>query len=325
MITNDTPLVTFITTYYNLPTDMLCECIDSILALSLTPQEREIIVVDDGSDRSPMNELMQYGDQIVYVRQKNGGISTARNTALAMAKGRYVQIVDGDDCLIKEPYEHCLDILRKHDDADMIMFDFTHSPENTNDDVGEPLKYNGPQLMRSTNICGTAWCYLFRQSVRGKLTFTPGIAYGEDEEFTPQLLIRSEVVYVTKVKAYYYREHEDSATHRHDKTSIDRHLADHMTVLCNLNKLSDTLPQEYRTAMQRRVAQLAMDQIYNTIMLTRSEERLGSTLKELHDLGLFPLPDRDYTQKYKWFRRITNSRIGRSLLLHTLPLMKPER
>ena len=44
------PLVSFILTYYNLPVQMLCECIDSILALSLTPEEREIIVVDDGSD-----------------------------------------------------------------------------------------------------------------------------------------------------------------------------------------------------------------------------------------------------------------------------------
>ena len=41
------PLVSFIVTCYNLPTDMLCECIDSILKLSLQPDEREIIVVDD--------------------------------------------------------------------------------------------------------------------------------------------------------------------------------------------------------------------------------------------------------------------------------------
>ena len=50
---------------------MLCECIDSILALSLRPFEREIIIVDDGSNVSPMNGLMQYGDEIIYIRQKN--------------------------------------------------------------------------------------------------------------------------------------------------------------------------------------------------------------------------------------------------------------
>lgn len=80
------PLVSFILTCYNLPLDMLCACIDSILRLSLRSEEREIIVVDDGSDVSPINNLLRYGDEIIYVRQKNGGVSTARNTGMGMAK-----------------------------------------------------------------------------------------------------------------------------------------------------------------------------------------------------------------------------------------------
>ena len=79
---NEKPLVSFILTYYNQPVQMLCECIDSILALSLRPFEREIIVVDDGSRVSPMNGLMQYGDEIIYVRQKNSGLSMARNKGI---------------------------------------------------------------------------------------------------------------------------------------------------------------------------------------------------------------------------------------------------
>ena len=79
------PLVTFIVTYFNQPVPMLCECINSILALSLRDSEREIIVIDDGSEVSPMNGLMQYSNDIIYVRQKNGGVSVARNTGLRMA------------------------------------------------------------------------------------------------------------------------------------------------------------------------------------------------------------------------------------------------
>ena len=85
------PLITFIIAYYNLPVQMLCECIDSILALPLKADEREIIVVDDGSDVSPMNGLMHYGTEIVYVRQKNGGLSMARNTGINMAQGQFLQ------------------------------------------------------------------------------------------------------------------------------------------------------------------------------------------------------------------------------------------
>ena len=45
-----TPLISFIIAYHNLPVDMLIQCIDSITALSLSREEREIIVIDDGSD-----------------------------------------------------------------------------------------------------------------------------------------------------------------------------------------------------------------------------------------------------------------------------------
>ena len=62
------PLISFIITYYNEPLDMLCECIDSITVLTLTSDEREIIVVDDGSDESPVETLKQFGDAITDIR-----------------------------------------------------------------------------------------------------------------------------------------------------------------------------------------------------------------------------------------------------------------
>jgi len=322
---NQQPLVSFILTDYNLPTALLCECIDSILRLNLQPSEREIIVVDDGSVDSPMNDLLQYGDDIIYVRQKNGGVSTARNTGMAMAKGQYIQLIDGDDTLLQAPYDHCLDIIRQHQDADVVMFDFTHNTQERQAAFGTSEKKSGTSLMRTRNLRGSACCYLFRQAVRGQLSFTPGIEYGEDEEFTPQLLIRAETVYTTEAKAYFYRERQTSAVHQQNAERTNKRLADHLTVIRRLNELADRRPHEERLALQRRVAQLAMDQIYNTIMATRSAEKLDKTLEELRQCALFPLPDKDYSTKYVWFRQMTNSRWGRKLLLTTLPLMKKER
>ena len=246
------PLVSFIVTCYNLPTDMLCECIDSILKLNLQSAEREIIVVDDGSDQSPMNDLLKYGDDIIYVRQKNGGVSVARNTAMDMAKGQFIQIVDGDDCLLTVPYEQCLDLIRKNGDADVVMFDFTHQNSQESNPSANLRKKSGPDLLRTENIQGAACCCLFRQAVRGHLAFTPGIAYGEDEEFTPQLLIRAEMVYVTDAKAYFYRERETSAVHQKDESSIQKRLSDTKEVILHLNQLADTRPQSDKVALQGR-------------------------------------------------------------------------
>lgn len=318
------PLVSFILTTYNLPVHMLCECIDSILSLSLRDSEREIIIVDDGSKVSPMNELMKYGDDIIYIRKSNGGVSTARNLGMTMASGRLIQFIDGDDMILQASYEHCIDIAR-FSTADMVLFDFTTSNHASAAKYEDTDPMSGTELMRTRNIHGSACCYLFSQSIRGDLSFTPGISYGEDEEFTAQLLLRAEAVCATNAKAYYYRPNKDSATHQKDTRSTIQRLENARTVISRLNNLTDHLPNNDRLALQRRIAQLTMDYLYNIIRQTQSRHYLDRKIDVLRKEGLFPLPDRDYTAKYTWFRRMTNSQKGLSLLMRVIPLINKER
>ena len=318
------PLITFVIAYYNLPVQMLCECIDSILELPLQADEREIIVVDDGSDVSPMNGLMHYGTEIVYVRQKNGGLSMARNTGINMAQGRFLQFVDADDHLITDAYAHCIDTIRNNADAEMVIFDFTTTKQAGATAFNDAAPVSGTELMRRQNIHGTACGYLFRKTTLGQLRFTPGIVH-EDEEFTPQLLIRAECIYMTDAKAYYYNKRPGSIITSSDDESKQQRLNDAKNIILRLREKADRMPSDDRLALQRRIDQLTMDYIYNTITQTRSKAVLEERIGELKAVGLFPLPDRDYTQKYKWFRKMTMSSVGRTLLLHTLPLLSKER
>ena len=320
-----TPLVSFVITNYNLPVNLLSKCIDSVLALSLRPYEREIILVDDGSDLSPINDLVAYGDEIIYVRQKHSGVSIARNTGIQMARGRYLQFIDGDDYLMQAAYEHCLDIVRYSQDIDVVLFDFTRSESQQTTTYNDSEKMRGADYMRNHNIQGSVCSCLFRKAARGTLMFTPGIQYGEDEEFTPQLLLRADCICITDAKAYFYRTHETSSTRQTDTNSKLQRLDDALTVILHLNKTADTLPTDERTALQRRVAQLTMDYLYNTIMLTHSSKQLDTRIEELRQYGLYPLPDRDYTKKYQWFRRMIDTSLGRKILLNTLPFLKRER
>ena len=317
------PLVTFVVCYYDLPMQMLCQCVDSILALSLQREEREIIVVDDGSDISPTNALMQYGEDIIYVRQKHSGLSAARNMGINMARGRYLQFVDGDDRLMTEPYNHCLDLLRSHEDADMVVFDFTSSTDVSTTYTDGPV-LSGTDFMRHHNIHGSACLYLFRQKTLSELCFTPGI-FHEDEEFTPQLLLRAEHVYPTDAHAYYYCQRPNSITSTTDEQKVQKRLDDLHAITHRLYLLADRLPLNDRLALRRRVAQLTMDYLYQIIMQTRSAQQLDTRIAMLRSEGLFPLPDEDYSQKYVWFRRMTSTALGRALLLHSLPLLRKER
>ena len=89
--------------------------------------------------------------------------------------------------------------------------------------------------------------------------------------------------------------------------------------------MADRLPLNDRLALRRRVAQLTMDYLYQIIMQTRSAQQLDTRIAMLRSEGLFPLPDEDYSKKYVWFRRMTSTALGRTLLLHSLPLLRKER
>ena len=150
------PLISFIVTTYNLPIEYITECLKSVMRLSLNKREREIILVDDGSDLT-----------IIYLRQANKGLSAARNLGLRMASGSYIQFVDGDDFLLQAPYEHCLDIMRYHQ-PDLVLF-----TESKKKDVKTPYNFEGPmsgrEYMRHNNLRGSACGYIFGRQALGSL------------------------------------------------------------------------------------------------------------------------------------------------------------
>ena len=318
----EAPLVSFIITCYNIPDEILRECVKSILRLSLRKQEREIIVVDDGSDTSPLSVLDDYLDDIVYIRQKNGGLSSARNRGIQNATGQYIQFVDADDALIANQYEHCLDMVR-FKRPDIVMFDFSRKDKSQKVCYFQNLA-TGRYLLRHQDIKATACGYLFKQSILGTLRFTPGICH-EDEAFTPLLLLRAGTVLLTDAEAYYHRMRHDSINTSHNTRSTLKHLNDFKGIIGRLYTFADTIPGNDRMALLRRVHQLTMDFICKVIVETRNKHYLNRQLDDLRRQGLFPLPEKDYTSKYTWFRRLTNSKIGLEFLFRTLPLIKSKR
>lgn len=318
------PLISFIITYYNEPLDLLCECIDSITILSPTSERREIIVVDDGSDESPVETLKQFGDAITYIRQKHMGLSEARNRGLQMATGEYIQFIDADDVINILPYEYCLNTAETKS-PEMVVFDFCNATTPIDEyHVKEQPSQSGSHYMRHNNIHGSACGYLFKRSILGDLRFTPGI-YHEDEEFTPMLLLRAENVIVTSAQAYYYEKRPDSITNTKDPNSIQKRLSDFKGILRRLHIAADRMPIDDKTALQRRVAQLTMDYIYQVVRMTQSRKLLESEIQELTQLSLFPLPNQAYTTKYTWFRRLSSTSVGRALLMGIIPLTRKER
>ncbi len=313
---SQTPLVSFIIVADNCEGEKLQECLRSILQLSLNPKEREIILIDDGSDNYSLIHIAEWKDEIIYIRQRRQGKAAARNRGLQMATGKFVQFVDGDDHLLSAPYEHCLDIAR-YESADIVCFEETDKIE-----VDIPFAYSTPMsgsaYLRNNNLQAFACCYLFRYSLLINLRFTPGVSQ-EDEEFTPQLFLRAEHIITTQSKAYFHCGKKNGIDPAANKRTKLQQLQDMEHIIFHLQDVSYTLPESDRLALNRRIAQLTMDYLYYIIVSTRSSRHLEECIKRLYDRGLFPLPEKNYTKKYHLFRKLVNTRAGRLVLLMTLP------
>lgn len=103
------PLISVIVPVYNI-IEYLPRCVHSITAQ--TYSNLEIILVDDGSTDGTgdlCDSLAKEDNRILVIHKENGGSSSARNAAIACAKGIYFGFVDSDDYISPDMYEKLLD------------------------------------------------------------------------------------------------------------------------------------------------------------------------------------------------------------------------
>lgn len=115
-----TPKISIIIPAYNVE-KYIAECLRSVL--SQTFSDWEAIVVDDGATDNTVVEIQQFSDERIQLfRQKNAGLSMARNVGLSHAKGNYVLFLDSDDRLHPQTLQVCYDIVQKHK-VEAVTFD----------------------------------------------------------------------------------------------------------------------------------------------------------------------------------------------------------
>lgn len=311
------PIVSFIITYYSEPLPLLAECLRSVLQVrslmmqrGMAKQDFEIVVVDDGSQLSPLGMLRQMDEDICYIRQTNAGLSAARNAGLAAAHGEYVQFVDADDALL--PHAYCSLCPQSREEADFILFRFTSEDgrwhENRADaftDKNTPparpagccRAMSGTQYMLQHNVRASACCYLFRRSLLGELRFADGMLH-EDELFTPLLLLRMHSVRDYTWPAYYYRQRPHTITHTRTARHIARRLDDTEAILHRLRDEASSMQGDDRRALMRRVEQLTTDYIYIMWKVEADRQERMRRMRQLTADGLLPLPLHPYTLRH---------------------------
>ncbi len=99
----------------------LAETLDSVWAQ--TYENWECIIVNDGSTDNTEDIALAYckkDKRFVYVKKENGGLSSARNAGLEVAKGDYIQFLDSDDLIHPNKFEKQV-ALAQEQQADVIV------------------------------------------------------------------------------------------------------------------------------------------------------------------------------------------------------------
>lgn len=120
------PLISILIPTYNIGREYLSECIDSVLNQHY--KNFEICLADDNStSKETIETLKEYEKKdkrikVVY-RKENGHISKATNTALKMAKGEFVGLMDNDDLLTENALYEMVYALNQNKELDLIYSD----------------------------------------------------------------------------------------------------------------------------------------------------------------------------------------------------------
>jgi glycosyltransferase involved in cell wall biosynthesis len=91
-------------------------------AIHQTWQRKEIIVVDDGSPDQTLSIVRQFASKDLKVcTQENQGAAAARNKALSLCQGDYIQWLDADDLLAPDKIARQMAVLEGFEESRVLL------------------------------------------------------------------------------------------------------------------------------------------------------------------------------------------------------------
>ena len=204
-----------ITAVYNVAS-YLSEAIESILCQDIGFKDSvELILVDDGSTDSSGkicdHYQTLYPDNIKVLHKPNGGAASARNAGIALASGRYLNFLDGDDKLSPSTLSSVYDFFSTVDEEVSLVsvpIQFFEKKENAH-----RLNYKYKDGKNQIINLNTQYSYIqmsiassfIKCEVLHEHSFDTSLRYAEDAKVIMQLLLEHPYYGIVPSGCYYYR------------------------------------------------------------------------------------------------------------------------
>lgn len=216
------PKVSFIVAVYNTQ-EFLPRCLDSLL--NQTCRDIEIVVVNDGSTDDSAAIIAAYARKDARVRaiaKPNGGISSARNAGIDIARGEIVDFVDSDDYVEPNLAEFLVDTFAA-EDPEIVVFGGACEPaERASKRIRQLLSPEArvfepfdAALLFSANAQPYPWRSAYSRDLleRESLRFAENVRFAEDVVFQFESYPLSAKTVVAPDKLYHYVMQDKSLTH----------------------------------------------------------------------------------------------------------------
>ena len=212
------PIISIIVPVYNVE-KYLNRCIDSILNQTFT--DFELILIDDGSPDNCgviCDEYAKKDKRIKVIHKENGGLSSARNRGLDVAKGNYIGFVDSDDYININMYECLYNAIIKNN-SDISICNFMRVKEervNTErNNIEKEYNYTNleyiEELYKGNHVVTPAWNKLYKKNIFNNIRYPIGRIY-EDAFIIHEILYNIKKITYIDSYLYYYYLSENSIT-----------------------------------------------------------------------------------------------------------------
>ena len=216
------PKVSFIVAVYNTQ-EFLPRCLDSLL--NQTCRDIEIVVVNDGSTDDSAAIIAAYARKDVRVRaiaKPNGGISSARNAGIDIARGEIVDFVDSDDYVEPNLAEFLVDAFAAENPEIVVFGGVCEPAERASKRIRQLLSPEArvfepfdAALLFSANAQPYPWRSAYSRDLleRESLRFAENVRFAEDVVFQFESYPLSAKTVVAPDKLYHYVMQDKSLTH----------------------------------------------------------------------------------------------------------------
>lgn len=207
----DEPLISVIVPVYKVE-KYLYNCIDSVINQSY--KNWELILVDDGSpDNCPQicDEYASKDKRIKVIHKINGGLSSARNVGLDIAKGEFVGFLDSDDFWHADYLKILLYLSEKHS-ADIVQCSFIRGTSTVFPTINKWIKvksFDNHSIFLKGFSKIIVCCKLYKRYTIDEIRMPEG-KINEDDFTTWKFYYRARKIVVTNQCLYYYTFNDKS-------------------------------------------------------------------------------------------------------------------